>query len=74
MKKLFSISKLSELVQPHDLHDVLLTLMENDLVDEYGCDYNTDTIEITIPKDVEIREVMAGFQEIVESTRKGNIH
>lgn len=76
MKKRFSVSKLEDLVEPHDLHDVLGSLMDNGLVEEYNCDYNTDTIEIIIPKDVEIREVMAGFQEIVESGRKpkGEMH
>lgn len=74
MKKLFSINKLEALVSPADLHDVLGSLMENGLVEEYSCEYNDDTIEITIPKNVEIREVMAGFQAVIESGRKGSVH
>lgn len=74
MKKYFSVKKLEELVNPHDLHDVLGSLMENGLVEEYTCEYNQDTIEIVIPKSVEIRELMAGFQAVVESGRKGNVH
>ncbi len=76
MKKLFSFNKLQELVKPYDLHDVLITLMENNLIEEYSVEYLDDTIELVIPKDVEIREVMAGFQNVVESGRKskGDIH
>jgi len=76
VKKLFSFNKLQELVKPYDLHDVLITLMENNLIEEYSVEYLDDTIELVIPKDVEIREVMAGFQNVVESGRKskGDIH
>lgn len=74
MKKHFSLSKLKELVEPHNLHDVLSSLIDNGLVEEYTCEYKEDTIEIIIPKSVEIRELMSGFQTIVESGKKGNIH
>jgi hypothetical protein len=74
MKKTFSLKKLQELVEPHDLHDVLVSLMENGLVEEYTCEYSEDYIELIIPKDVEIREVMLGFQDIAESGRKKVLH
>lgn len=74
MKKLFSIAKLQALVEPYDLSEVLCSLMDNGLVEEFTMSYNDDDVEIVIPKNVEIREVMAGFQEIVESGRKGSVH
>lgn len=74
MKKYFELSKLAAIVAPEALRDVLDSLKDNGLVEEYAFDYNNNEVEIIIPKNVEIAEVMTGFQTIVESGRKGSIH
>ena len=70
MTKYFKASKLEELIHPYDLNDVMSSLVENGLVESYERDYEDDEIAITVPKDVEIREIMATFEMYVEDGRK----
>lgn len=75
MIKRFIASHLQHVVLPYGLEDVLKTLQDNGLVAEFSIDYGKDEVEVIIPRDVQIREVMTGFQEIIESgRRRGNEH
>lgn len=74
MTKTFIASKLADTIAPYDLTDVLESLMQNGLVESWEWSYMDDEITITIPQDVEIKEVMAGFQELVEPTKKRSEH
>ena len=70
MKKVFTASKLAAIVAPTDLIDVLDSLLDNGLLEEYYYDFELDEVQVNIPKDVEIKEVMAGFQESMIDNQK----
>lgn len=70
MTKIFQIRELQELVAPDDLVDVLESLLKNGMLDSYYYDYVLDEVELEIPKNVEINEIMAGFQEHTETGGK----
>lgn len=70
MTKIFQIKELEELVAPYDLVDVLESLLKNGMLESYYYDYICGEIELDIPKNVEISEIMSGFQEHVETGRK----
>lgn len=74
MKKIFSVSKLKEIVHPDNLEDVLKVLKEGGLVEEWDMNYLGDMVEISIPKNVEIREVMIGFEKVIEDGKKRRMH
>lgn len=74
MKKLFVTSKLEAVVAPDSLFDVLTVLAKNGLIEGYDVDFTKDELEITIPKNVEIKEVMSGFQNVVENGKKRGQH
>lgn len=70
MTKVFQIKELQELVAPDDLIDVLESLLKNGFLSSYYYDYVLGEVELDIPKNVEINEIMDGFQEHVETGRK----
>lgn len=70
MKVQFSIEELEKSIYPDNLLDTLKSLMDNKLIEGYLVDYRNGTILIEVPKDVEVREIMAGFEENSESGRK----
>ena len=64
MSKTFPIDELKELVKPEDLIDVLDSLFDNGLISGYYYNYECGEVEIDIPKNVEIAEIVAGFKEL----------
>lgn len=73
MKVQFSIEELENSIYPDNLLDTLKSLMDNKLIEGYLVDYRNGTILIEVPKDVEVKEIMAGFNT-VEPGGKRNGH
>jgi len=73
MIKVFPIPEIEEIVAPAKVWDVLESLRVNGLLTRWTLDFNTNTATLEIPKGVEVREMMAGFQELpsVSHKRKG---
>lgn len=66
MLKVFTLSELIKIVAPYELQDVLESLLENGLIDGYELDFTMDECAIDIPKDMEINEVMRGFEAFAD--------
>lgn len=66
----FSIKALEDTVEPYDLIDVLDSLMENEYIEGYYFNWETDQVEIDVPRHVEIAEILQGFEELRESKSK----
>lgn len=70
MKVQFSIEELENSIYPDNLLDTLQSLMDNKMIEGYLVDYRNGTILIEVPKDVEVREIMAGFETSATDGRK----
>lgn len=66
--KLFSIKELEEVVEPYALLDVLNSLVFNMYLGGYSIDYSTDTVELQIPANVQIKEIL----DELSAPRTGN--
>lgn len=70
MKTRFKLEELENLVYPESLVDVLNSLSDNGMLEGYYIDFRLGDVIINIPKNIEIKEIMAGFQEYPEDGRK----
>jgi hypothetical protein len=73
MTVVFLIKELEDVVAPHNLIDVLDSLVDNDYVESYGLDWETGEVVIDVPAHVEISEIFKGFEDLRESKPKRNL-
>lgn len=74
MTKRFTVEALQAIITPYRLTDVLETLRGAGLISGYAWDFQTKEIEIDIPKDVEIKEVMRALQNMPEGGKRRGGH
>lgn len=70
MTKFFTVSELKAVVKPYDPIDVLDSLLDMELIKSYYWNYENGVVEIDIPKDVEIKEIMDNIQEFQDSFQR----
>lgn len=74
MKTQFKIEELEALIYPESLVDVLNSLSDNGMVEGYYIDFRSGDVFINIPKNIEVKEIMAGFQDSPGDGRKRSGH
>lgn len=74
MKTQFRIEELEEIIYPDSLIDVLESLVLNGMIESYLIDYRGGDVFLSVPRDVEVKELIAGFQELPDSGRKSGGH
>ena len=70
MIKIFGITELQSIVEPHALPEVLQSLKDNGLLSSYRMNFEKGTVRIEIPKNVEVAELIAGFKDIPAAENK----
>lgn len=64
MTKIFPADELKEIVKPYSIIEVLDSMLQSKLLTYWSWDYEVGEIELEIPANVEVQELMDSMQEM----------
>lgn len=74
MTKIFDIKDLELIVEPHDLIDVLDSLVDNGYLDSYYFNWEIGEVEMEVSSSAQVENIMKGFDTYRTKKPKGDMN